>query len=192
MYVPQRCLHHTLTFAVREPGFNNPEKEAKRQAWLNMNRFCAKVSKSGIEKLDERRRSGWVFRTTLERTPWEEFHHPDIDERLQEYPDDEVVEEWANYQLDLRDVRNLNSWVPAAAAWIKINVDGIYALNGTEMDDERDWSPSNWKGDKGWSKVRFRFWRDRFIWISKVTALDKWPRKDAAEAAEVMTGFLGE
>lgn len=150
-----------------------------------MNTFCAKLSTYRIPRLDQRSRAAWVMRHTLEKTPWEVFHHADIDEREAEYPDDEVVREWCDYELEVRDVRVLNTWVPAAAAWIKIDGKGIYEMEGP-MIGESEWNPTNWKGPEGWSKERFAYWRERFEWISKVTALDKATRKDAAVAAGLM------
>lgn len=150
-----------------------------------MNAFCAKLSTHGVERLDQRQRAAWVFRHTLEKTPWEKFHHSDIDERLEKYPDDEVVRERCDAELEVRDIRSLNSWVPAAATWIKVIGRGLYEMEGP-MGDEYDWVTTNWKGAKGWSKERFAYWRERFEWISKATVLDRSTKNDAKEAAELM------
>ncbi|KAG5917190.1 hypothetical protein E4U42_007358 [Claviceps africana] len=176
-----------FAYDFKVPSSNDPEREAKRQAWINMNSFCAKISKLRIPELDERSRAAWVFKETLERAPWEQFHHPDIDEELDEDPDDEVVAENCAYELECRDVRVLEYWAPAAAVWMKIDARGIYEMEGKISEaDEQDWNPTTWKGPKGWSKERFAYWMERFEWISKVTVLKRSTRKDAADAAECM------
>lgn len=180
------CTHLTR-LAVKVPRSNDPDREAKAQAWVNINAFCAKISTRRIPVLDERERAAWVLKETLERAPWEEFHHSDLDEKLEEYPDDEVVAEEVQYELECRDVRVLEYWAPAAAVWMKIDAKGIYDMEGKISDaDEQDWYPTTWKGPKGWSKERFAYWIERFEWISKVTALKMSTRKDAADAAESM------
>jgi hypothetical protein len=162
----------------------DPNRDAKRQGWLNVNVFSAKLSTYGVPELDERSRAANVLRDTLERTPWEVHHHPDIEEEEENMEEDEY-EEYRRNELELRDVRTLNATVPAAAAWIKINGKGIYEMDGP-METEYDWDKTNWTGKKGWSKERFHYWRERFEWISKVTALDKATRGEAKTAAELM------
>ncbi|KAG6010972.1 hypothetical protein E4U43_008513 [Claviceps pusilla] len=180
-----------FAFDFKVPRSNDPEREAKRQAWINMNAFCAKLSLRRVPEIDERPRAAWVLKEALERAPWEQFHHPDIDEQLDEDPDDEVVAEECAYELECRDVRVLDYWAPAAAAWMKIDARGIYEMEGqmSQADDE-DWDPTTWKGPKGWSKERFAYWMERFEWISKVTVLQRSTRKDAADAAENMKAVL--
>ncbi|KAK2601873.1 hypothetical protein QQS21_004559 [Conoideocrella luteorostrata] len=176
-----------IAFEFKDPPSDDPGLAAKRQAWFNINAFTAKLSAYGIPQLDERPRAAWVLKHTLEEAPWEVFHHPDIDEQLDEDPDDEVVLESAKHELETRDVRVLNNWVPAAALWMKINAKGIYEMQGKMSNaDEQNWDPSLWKGVRGWSKERFAFWRERFEWISKVTALERSTRNDATEAAKIM------
>lgn len=156
-----------------------------------MNAFCAKISTRRIPELDERQRAAWLFKEALERAPWEQFHHPDIDEQLDEDPDDEVVAEECAYELECRDVRVLEYWAPAAAVWMKIDARGIYEMEGKISEaDEEDWDPTMWKGQKGWSKERFAYWIERFEWISKVTVLSRSTRKEAADAAESMENVL--
>ncbi|KAG6314869.1 hypothetical protein E4U22_008365 [Claviceps purpurea] len=182
-----------FAFDFKVPRSNDPERETKRQAWINMNTFCAKISKRRIPQLDERTRAAWLFKESLERAPWEQFHHPDLDEQLDDDPDDEVVAEECAYELECRDVRVLEYWAPAAAAWMKIDAQGIYEMEGKISEaDEEGWDPVTWTGPKGWSKERFAYWRERFEWISKVTVLQRSTRKDAAEAAEAMKSVMGE
>ncbi|KAK2595215.1 hypothetical protein QQS21_007068 [Conoideocrella luteorostrata] len=176
-----------FAYDFKVPRSDDPERDAKRQAWVNINAFCAKLSTRGVPVLDERQRAAWVFKETLERAPWEQFHHPDIDEMLEEDPDDEVVAEDCEYELECRDVRVLEYWVPAAAVWMQIDARGIYKMEGKISEgDEQGWYPTTWKGAPGWSKDRFSFWIERFEWISKVTALKRSTRKVAADAAESM------
>ncbi|KAG5981692.1 hypothetical protein E4U55_002673 [Claviceps digitariae] len=182
-----------FAYDFKVPRSNDPEREFKRQAWINMNIFCAKISLRRIPEMDERQRAAWVFKEALERAPWEQFHHPDIDELLEDDPDDEVVAEECAYELECRDVRVLDYWAPAAAAWMKIDARGIYEMRGKISDsDEEDWDPTLWKGTKGWSKERFAFWLERFEWISKVTALQRSTKQDAADAAESMRKVMEE
>lgn len=177
---------------VKVPRSDDPERDSKRQAWTNINAFCAKISTRGVPALDERPRAAWVLKETLERAPWEQFHHPDIDEQLDDDPDDEEVAAECAYELECRDVRVLEYWVPAAAAWVKYNARGIYEMEGKmSQADEEDWEPTTWKGKKGWSKERFAYWTERFEWISKVTALKRGTRKEAANAAKTMKKVAG-
>src|ERR1700761_8689 len=171
---------------VDDPPSTDPQRAAKRQGWVNLNAFSAKLSAKGIPQLDESSRAGAVLRDTLEKTPWDNYHHADIDN--EEDLDDEDFPVWKAHQLELRDVRSLNGSVPAASMWIKFNGNGIYEMKG-EMEDEYDYDKTNWTGPKGWSKERFRYWQERFEWISKVTALDKETRKAAREAANLMKGI---
>ncbi|KAG6006791.1 hypothetical protein E4U21_006682 [Claviceps maximensis] len=173
------------------PRSYDPAREAKRQAWINMNAFSAKISKHRVPELDDRQHSAWVIKEALERAPWEQYHHPDIDEQLDDDPDDELVADECAYELECRDIRALEYWAPAAAMWLKIDPRGIYEMEGSisEADDE-DWYPTMWKGQKGWSKERFAYWMERFEWISKVTVLSRQTRNDAADAARNMREVL--
>jgi Protein of unknown function (DUF3632) len=169
--------------AVQDPPSTDPQRASKRQGWVNLNAFSAKLSAEGIPQLDERPRAAGVLRDTLEKTPWENFHHTDIDN--EDDPDDDNFPAWKVHQLELRDIRSLNGSVPAASMWIKFNGKGIYEMQG-QMEDEYDYDKTNWIGQKGWSKARFLYWQKRFEWISKVTALDKETRSAAREAAGLM------
>jgi hypothetical protein len=53
---------------------------------------------------------------------------------------------------------------------------------------EYDWEESDWKGEKGWSKGRFEFWRKRFEQISilKSTAVEVKTQSVARNAAQRM------
>ncbi|RAQ57653.1 spherulin-1B precursor [Aspergillus flavus] len=46
-----------------------------------------------------------------------------------------------------------------------------------------------WTGPAGWSKERWGFWKERFEWISTVTALDRQTRKIATKPVEQMTSI---
>lgn len=83
------------------------------------------------------------------------------------------------------DSKELDGLVPAAAVWIKIVGKEIYQSEGT-MEGEYDYITSDWKGEKGWSKARWVFWRERFTTMGKSEALSETTRDVANEAAELM------
>lgn len=83
------------------------------------------------------------------------------------------------------DINELRGTVPAAAVWINLNGKTIYESKG-KMEGEYDWITSEWKGEKGWSKERWTFWKERFATISTEEALDKETREIAKNAAELM------
>lgn len=173
------------------PQPNDPNRGKVRQAWINMNALNAKLSIKGIERLNYRLRSGHVFRIALEETPWEQYHIPEIDEEIESDPEDEDNITLRDELLNKRDIRRLNYWAPAAAAWIKYDGKGIYEMNEPMIGDDYDnFEYTNWKG-KGFSKERFHYWRERFEWVSKVTALDHDTRRRAAEAVELMKQIEG-
>jgi Protein of unknown function (DUF3632) len=162
-----------------------PVLYAKRQAWLNLNLFSIKLSQLGIPEFDDTKRGLGVLRLTLEEAPWEQYNYPEIDEREDEDdPDDEDFLEWKAKELETKDVRTLNGYAPAAAAWIKQLGKVIYEKEGPT--GEYDWIKTKWTGDKVWSKARFHFWRERFEWIASVTALDRKTRNEALSVAELM------
>ncbi|KAF2866052.1 hypothetical protein BDV95DRAFT_553144 [Massariosphaeria phaeospora] len=165
------------------PSQSDPDRDAKLQSWINMNAFCAKLSTKGDSKVDRRWDSDWVFRTPLEKTPWEDSDNTDllVDVDL----DDPKEKASYEYALEKRNIKALNFWIPGAAVWIKINGKGIYDMKG-KMGREYDWVPTNWKGLKGWSKERFGYWRERFEWVSTVEVLDSRTKGDAREAAKIM------
>lgn len=80
------------------------------------------------------------------------------------------------------DVRTLDGWVPAAAQWIKYCGREIYDKTGFLG---AEW-PSKWSGEAGWSKERWGFWKERFAWIAKVTALDRSTRNTATDMVVLM------
>lgn len=83
------------------------------------------------------------------------------------------------------DINELNGKVPAAAVWININGNDIYEAKG-HITGEYDYETSEWKGEKGWSKERWAFWKDRFAAISKEETLSLETREIAKKAAESM------
>jgi hypothetical protein len=124
-----------------------------------------------------RGKSALAIKTALEKTPWESEEKAD---EVEEYPPKRA------HQLELRNIQTLNSTVPAAAVWFKINAKGLYECEGGSVGNEAPWNQSNWKGPKGWSKERFAYWRERFGWISNVSELDMETREAAKEAAEAI------
>jgi hypothetical protein len=83
----------------------------------------------------------------------------------------------------------LNAKIPAAAKWLKHVGERLYQMQG-EMAMEHEWQNEKlnvkWTGPKGYSKERFAFWRERFEWMTRVTALEKETQKMARECAERM------
>ncbi|KAH9883822.1 hypothetical protein F4778DRAFT_788191 [Xylariomycetidae sp. FL2044] len=174
-----------FAFSFKQPSSTDPDRKAKCQPWINMNAFCAKLSAYGNPEPQVIQHADWIIRRTLEKTPWEVYHHTDLDEEQDFYK-----EEWPahrDYWLETREIRTLNYWVPGTAVWFKFNSKGIYDLEGP-MEHEYDWNTvdCNWKGPKGWSKERFAYWVERFDWISKVTALELETRQLARESAQAM------
>lgn len=154
-----------------------------------MNAFCAKLSMHAIPKLNMTEAADWIIRHALEKTPWEVYHHPDIEEQEDFMGEDYPA--WCDYELEKREIRSLDYWVPGAAVWFEFNAKGIYGLEGP-MAHEHDWNPTNWKGPKGWSKGRYSYWVERFEWISKVTALKKETKQLANKAAMAMRRVEGD
>ena len=70
----------------------------------------------------------------------------------------------------------------------------LYEMEG-DLSGEYDWQDeelnSKWTGGKGYSKERFAFWRERFEWITTVTALEKSTQRIARECAERMKEIEG-
>ncbi|KAH8660004.1 hypothetical protein BX600DRAFT_52951 [Xylariales sp. PMI_506] len=172
-----------------QPLSTDPDRAAKCQAWVNMNNFCAKLSARGDPRVDRTCDADTVIRHTLEQTPWEIYHHPDIEEKEDLFEDE--YPEWRDAELEKREIRSLNYWVPGAAAWFKIHAGGIYRLEGP-MAHDRPGKTTNWKGPSGWSKERFAYWIERFEWIATVTALEKETKLLAKDAAEIMEKVVEE
>lgn len=176
---------------VKVPRADDPDREAKKQAWVNINNFCATLSKTRTPELDERSLSAWVLKEALEKAPWEEASHPDLEEMLEEDPDDEVVAEEVAYEYESRKVGVLEYWVPAAAAWMNIDAKGILEMKGRiSVADDEEWEPTLWRGRKGWSRERFEFWRGRFEVISGMEKLSESTRNEAVEAVRCMEAVL--
>jgi hypothetical protein len=91
-----------------------------------MNAFGAKLSTFGVPALDERPRAAAIMRDTLEKAPWETYHHPDLEN--EEDPDWDEYPVWRAHEIELRDIKTLNGTVPAAAVWIKVNGKGLYEM----------------------------------------------------------------
>ncbi|KAL5357690.1 hypothetical protein BJX96DRAFT_145025 [Aspergillus floccosus] len=175
-----------FVFDYVDRPFYDSQRDEKRQGWVNVNAFAAKLYARGIRAnhVGHLRHGGWVLRKTLEKAPWEKFHHEDIEQELEDLDDEEEDEycELRDRLLEEIDIRTLNGWVPAAAQWIKHCGKEIYAMEGS-MGRE---FPTKWTGSEGWSKERWAFWRERFGWISLVTALDRKTRRTAKEMVQEM------
>ncbi|KAF4258532.1 hypothetical protein KXV68_005688 [Aspergillus fumigatus] len=176
-----------FVFDYVDHPFYDPQRDEKRQAWVNANSFAAKLYARGIRAnhVGHLRHGGWVLRKTLEKAPWEKFHHEDIEQALEDLDNDEDDEEYCelrDHLLEEIDIRTLNGWVPAAAQWIRYCGKEIYAMEGS-MGRE---FPTKWTGSEGWSKERWAFWKKRFEWVSLVTALDRKTRRIAKETVQEM------
>ncbi|RHZ57496.1 DUF3632 domain-containing protein [Aspergillus thermomutatus] len=168
----------------------DPQRDEKRQSWVNVNSFTAKLYARGIRAnhVGHLRHGGWVLRKTLEKAPWEKFHHEDIEQELEDLDNDDDDDEYCEQRdrlLEEIDIRTLNGWVPAAAQWIRHCGKEIYEMEGS-MGRE---FPTKWTGSEGWSKERWAFWKERFQWISSVTALDRKTRRVAKEMVEEMASI---
>jgi hypothetical protein len=166
---------------------------AKRQAQTNQHAFWAKLSAKGVPELDEIRKAGFTFRSTCEFAPWEKVHFPEIEEWY--FPEHE--DEWPGIrdrELERTSIRILNAKIPAAAQWIKHVGQRLYEMEG-ELAGEGDWQNDRfnvkWTGSKGWSKERFAFWRERFEWMTTITALEKSTQRIARECAGRMKEIEG-
>jgi len=164
---------------VWDPPVNFPDRAARRQGWVNMSAFGARLSLLGDLELDQRSAAGPFFLQTLEETPWEN----DQSETRERYKDNPVELAYALYKY--HSITHLNALVPALAMWIKIDCKGIYEMTGN-MTGDTDHRVLLWKGPKGWSKERFNFWRQRFEAISQISELEQKTRDDAKEAAILM------
>ena len=85
-------------------------------------------------------------------------------------------------------MRVLNLDVPIIHTWIQHAALALWAECVAEQGSIREkcigWRTELWgkKGQKlGWSKERWAFWKERLVWISKVTVLD-WAVKKQAKA----------
>ena len=173
-----------------------PDRDAKRQAQINQHAFLAKLSAQEIPEYDQIGRAGYTLRSTCELAPWEKVHFPMIEE-LYDEDDSDNEEDWPKIRdekLELHSIRTLNAKVPAAAQWIKMTGQRLYEMEG-DLSGEYDWQDeelnSKWTGGKGYSKERFAFWRERFEWITTVTALEKSTQRIARECAERMKEIEG-
>ncbi|KAF4634508.1 hypothetical protein G7Y89_g3609 [Cudoniella acicularis] len=181
---PQFCLRYywewwtEWVWGFSDPPSTDPNREAKRQGWTNLNAWCAKVShhRDRFHLLDNRGRVSWI-RFTLERNPWETYDPA-------KYADE--GEEAQTHNRELHDVKALDAKVPAAAVWFQVDAQAIYDLNGHDMGFQLMPAETDWTGKEGFSRERFVAWRERFEWISEIEVLEERTRKAAKEAAEAM------
>ncbi|KAB8199947.1 hypothetical protein BDV34DRAFT_230743 [Aspergillus parasiticus] len=158
-----------FTFNHADHSFNETTRDKERRGFVNANIFTAKL----YLRIRRPNKFGYfsgfgsqVLRKTLESAPWEKFHHPSIEAYIEEVEEDWLYNKLCDEELEVIDIRTLNGFGPAAAeisAWDK------------------------WTGPAGWSKERWAFWKERFEWISTVTALDRQTRKIATKLVEQMT-----
>ncbi|KAI9931377.1 hypothetical protein ASPWEDRAFT_169780 [Aspergillus wentii DTO 134E9] len=179
-----------FAFDYVDRPFSDPEPNVSRQGWVNVNAFTAKLHNRGLPTSGRQLvRGGQILRRALERAQWEVYHHPDIDEDLEDFEDDEE-EEYCQRRdrfMEEMDIRTLNANAPAAAQWIKYCGKEIYNMEGS-LGREVTIITTKWTGKPpGWSKERWAFWKERFEWIAGVTALDRKTRRIAKETAEEMS-----
>jgi len=125
---------------------------AKRQAQVNEHAFMAKLAVCGVSMLEtEIDRAGFVFRSTCEFAPWELVHFP----KIEEWYDEEDDEEWPEFrdrELELHNIKILNTKVPLAALWLQLTGQRLYEMRG-ELGGEHGWQDDalnvKWTGGKG-------------------------------------------
>ncbi|GES58560.1 hypothetical protein ATEIFO6365_0004071100 [Aspergillus terreus] len=118
-----------FVFDYVDRPFYDPQRDEKRQAWVNVNAFAAKLYARGIRAnhVGHLRHGGWVLRKTLEKAPWEKFHHEDIEQELEDLDSDEDDEycEVRDRLLEEIDIRTLNG---IYGKGVSNEVDGIRRL----------------------------------------------------------------
>lgn len=174
---------------------SEPERKQRHQAQLNQHAFCAKLSTNqDVPEIDQIGRAGFVLRSTCEFAPWERVHFPEIEEYYDPPEDgDEENDEWwqthRDVELERSSIKILDIKVPLAAEWLRVVGPRLYHMEG-RLEGEWDWQTDvlnvKWKGEKGWSKERWVFWKERFEWMTKVTALEKWTQRTAGDCADMM------
>ncbi|RAL15960.1 DUF3632 domain-containing protein [Aspergillus homomorphus CBS 101889] len=178
-----------FTYDYADHCFNEAKRDAERQRFVNANIFTIKF----YQRLPRPNRFGslinrgsWVLRKTLEHAPWENFHHPRVENSIRDIEEDEEAfyNQKRDEALEVLDVRTLNGFVPAAAVWIGYCGKEIFEKEGSLGREIAAYD--KWKGQGGWSKERWAFWKERFEWISNVTALDRKTRRIAKETVEWM------
>ncbi|KAB8251390.1 hypothetical protein BDV35DRAFT_399522 [Aspergillus flavus] len=160
-----------FTFNHADHSFNATTRDQERRGFAKANVFTAKLYLRIHRPNTFGYFSGFgsqVLRKTLESAPWEKFHHPSIEAYIEEAEEDWWYNKLCDEELEVIDIRTLNGFVPAAAVWIEYY---------------------KWTGPAGWSKERWAFWKERFEWISTVTALDRQTRKIATKPVEQMTSI---
>lgn len=178
---------------------SEPERKQRHQAQLNQHAFCAKLSTNqDIPEIDQIGRAGFVLRSTCEFAPWERVHFPEIEEYYDPPEDgDEENDEWwqthRDVELERSSIKILDIKVPLAAEWLRVVGPRLYHMEG-RLEGEWDWQTDilnvKWKGEKGWSKERWVFWKERFEWMTKVTALEKWTQRTAGDCADMMEKIM--
>ena len=168
----------TLNSIVEDFRSADPYRDAARQGWININCFCAKVSRyrNAYPVLDNRRRIKWI-RNILEIKFWEDYNPDD-------YADE--CEEVQAHKRELHDIKALDALVPAAGVWFIVDAQAVYDLEANQMGPDGEFWKSDWQGEAGFSKERFAYWRDRFEWISGVDVLAEQTRTVAKEVVVAM------
>ncbi|PWY93761.1 hypothetical protein BO94DRAFT_622116 [Aspergillus sclerotioniger CBS 115572] len=172
------------------PWLNLPShRDIQRQAWLNVNRLTANLHLRSKGSFLEY--GGLTVRKTLEKAPWEIFHHADLEEHLSFVLNVGNETEYNREKDDVMeriDIRTLDGWVPAAAVWFRVCGKEMYEVSrvGEEEMMFGEWKGSKWVGRPGWSRERWMFWKERWGWIAGVTALNRRTREIARDVVVVM------
>ncbi|KAE8312646.1 hypothetical protein BDV41DRAFT_588900 [Aspergillus transmontanensis] len=159
-----------FTFNHADHSFNETTRDKERRGFVNANIFTAKL----YLRIRRPNKFGYfigfgsqVLRKTLESG------------------EDWLYNKLRDEELEVIDIRTLDGFVPAAAVWIEYCGKEIHDKGGYIDQEIPAWD--KWTGLVGWSKERWAFWKERFEWISTVTALDRQTRKIATKLVEPMT-----
>ncbi|KAK6811556.1 hypothetical protein RU639_012684 [Aspergillus parasiticus] len=177
-----------FTFNHADHSFNETTRDQERHGFVKANIFTAKL----YLRIRRPNKFGYfigfgsqVLRKTLESAPWEKSYHTRIEADIEEVEEDWLYNKLRDEELEVIDIRTLDGFVPAAAVWIEYCGKEIQDKGGYIDQEIPAWD--KWTGPAGWSKERWAFWKERFEWISTVTALDRQTRKIAPKLVEQMT-----
>ncbi|KAI9368852.1 hypothetical protein BJX61DRAFT_194386 [Aspergillus egyptiacus] len=98
---------------------------------------------------------------------------------------------WAHMRMD----EPLEAWIPAAAAWIEVLGAEMYEWDEEEesgyLAGARGSGGPLWNGKRGFSKERWRFWRERFGEMAGKEDESEGVRRIAGEAGVMMEEIEG-
>ncbi|KAB8222949.1 hypothetical protein BDV33DRAFT_229029 [Aspergillus novoparasiticus] len=169
-----------MTAVKRLPEQSDRLVNFTRRGFANANVFTAKL----YLRIPRPNKFGYfidfgsqMLKKTLELAPWEKSHHPRIGAYSEEVEEGWLYNKLRDEELEVIDIRTLNGFVPAAAVSVEYCGKEIHDKGG--YIDQEIPARDKWNGPAGSSKERWAFWKERFEWISTVTALDRQTRKIA-------------